>query len=115
MIKPFAIALAGILGASGVAAAAAASHAGAQLMQSYSLIALTHAPALLVLALIALPRVFTVALLTLSAGTILFCADIAVRYGFGHALFPMSAPIGGMLMIAGWLILGFGAIAIARR
>ena len=84
-------------------------------MQSYSLVALTHAPALLALALIARPPIFTVALVTLSSGTILFCADIAVRYGFGHALFPMSAPIGGMLMIAGWLILGFGAIAIARR
>jgi uncharacterized membrane protein YgdD (TMEM256/DUF423 family) len=33
----------------------------------------------------------------------LFSADLALRTFAGTALFPMAAPIGGMMMIASWL------------
>lgn len=114
MLKTFAIALAGILGASGVAAAAAASHAGTPLLGSYSLIALTHAPVILLLAIIDLHRIFFLALAFLGGGATLFCADIATRSVLGHGLFPLSAPLGGIAMIIGWLLVAAGA-CVHRR
>jgi len=103
-LQRLAIALAGLLGASGVAAAAASSHAGAALLGPYSLIALTHAPALLALALAPLPRIFSIALAVLMAGVTIFCTDLATRYLWGASPLPLLAPVGGMTMIAGWLL-----------
>jgi CheY-like chemotaxis protein len=34
---------------------------------------------------------------------VLFCGDFALRALAGRALFPMAAPAGGILLIAGWL------------
>ena len=68
------IAVAGILGAGGIAAAAAGSHAGdAALLGPLSLIALTQAPAVLVLALLTRPRpLLKVGGLVIGAGALLF-------------------------------------------
>ena len=104
------IVLAGLLGASGVAAAAASSHAGAALLGPYSLIALSHAPAILGLALTPLPRIFNWALIGLMIGAGLFCADLALRYFAGASPLPLLAPIGGMTLIAGWLLLLIGGV-----
>ena len=51
----------------------------------------------------------------LSLGTILFAADLVCRHYTSNALFPMSAPIGGLIMMAGWLAIAFGAIFREKR
>tara|TARA_R100000365_G_C2741098_1_gene69801 strand:- start:824 stop:1177 length:354 start_codon:yes stop_codon:yes gene_type:complete len=104
-LERIAIAFSGLLGASGVAAAAASSHAGAALLGPYSLIALSHAPAILALALARLPRIFNWALIALMAGAGLFCTDLALRYLAGGSPLPLLAPAGGMALILGWLLL----------
>ncbi|AEQ52199.1 DUF423 domain-containing protein [Pelagibacterium halotolerans] len=109
-LERLAIVLAGLLGASGIAAAAASSHAGAALLGPYSLIALTHAPAILALALVPLPRIFNLALIGLMIGAGLFCADLALRYFAGASPLPLLAPLGGMTLIAGWLLVLLGGV-----
>lgn len=104
-LERIAIVLSGLLGASGVAAAAASSHAGAALLGPYALIALTHAPAILALALARLPRIFAYALAALMAGAALFCADLAARQLLGASPLPLMAPLGGMAMILGWALI----------
>ena len=78
--------------------------AGAALLGPLSLITLTHAPALLALSLTphGHGRVHGIALGLLGLGALLFCSDLAARHFLSTGLFPMSAPLGGVLMIAGW-------------
>ena len=85
------IAVAGILGAGGIAAAAAASHAGdAALLGPLSLIALTQAPAVLVLALLTRPRpLLKVGGLVIGAGALLFSADLACAISTVPGSFPI--------------------------
>jgi uncharacterized membrane protein YgdD (TMEM256/DUF423 family) len=40
----------------------------------------------------------------------LFSGDIAARVLMGGRLFPMAAPIGGSLLILGWLVVGLSAV-----
>lgn len=111
-----AIAVAGILGAVGVAAAAAASHEGGDpFLTPLALIALTQAPAVLALGLYAGGRTFRLAAAVIGLGALVFCADLAMRHFTGNRLFPMSAPIGGTAMIAGWLIVVLAAVVARRR
>lgn len=110
-----AIVIAGLLGATGVAAAAASSHAGAALLGPYSLIALTHAPALLALALAPLPKLFKAALAVIALGATVFCFDLGVRYLFGSPPVRILAPIGGVSLIAGWLLVGIAGLSSIRR
>ena len=106
------LAAAGILGAVGIAAAAGASHGGdAPLLAAAALIALSQAPAVLALALFAGPGRFIAASATLIAcGALLFVADLAARHFLGDRLFPLSAPLGGLTMIGGWLLLVAAAL-----
>ena len=113
-LERIAVALAGLLGATGVAAAAASSHAGAALLGPYALIALTHAPAILVFALAPLPRLFKIAMVVLTAGAVLFCADLAIRYALGVSPLRLMAPLGGLALIAGWLLVIAGGL-VGRR
>jgi uncharacterized membrane protein YgdD (TMEM256/DUF423 family) len=115
------IVLAGLMGAGGVALAAAAAHAapGAGL-DSAAYMLLFHAAALLggtaLMQQGLLWRPLT--LLVLAAwvlGCALFAGDIAMRAFAGHRLFPMAAPSGGMILIAAWLALAAAAIAAASR
>ena len=115
VLDRIAIAIAGILGATGVAAAAASSHAGAALLGPYSLIALTHAPALLALALAPLPRLFKAALAVIALGATVFCIDLGVRYLFGSPPVRMLAPIGGVSLVAGWLLVSIAVLSGIRR
>jgi uncharacterized membrane protein YgdD (TMEM256/DUF423 family) len=103
-------ALAGLLGAMGVGVAAAARHlGGGQLLETAATFLMIHSAA--VLAIVALAQrasrrstaVYVIAGLLLIAGMVLFCGDFALRALAGCALFPMAAPIGGILLIAGWL------------
>jgi len=106
---------AGLLGASGVAAAAASAHGSDdRLFGAVALVALTHAAAFAAFA--ALPsggRARRAAIALIGAGAMLFCGDLALRALDGVRLFPMAAPTGGVAMIAGWL--GVAATALIRR
>src|SRR5438270_10723101 len=92
-------ALAGVLGATGIGAAAAAAHlAGGQLLDTAATFLMVHSAALLAIAAIAVranrsaATVFVGAALLLITGLILFCGDFSVRALAGHALFSMAAP-----------------------
>jgi uncharacterized membrane protein YgdD (TMEM256/DUF423 family) len=115
------IALAGLMGASGVVLLAASAHAtpGAGLDSAGHML-LFHAVAALG-GSAALPRgrVFrplgTVALAGLVAGALLFSGDLALRAFAGHRLFPMAAPTGGVILIGSWVLLSVAAaITLAR-
>ncbi|MGB3272524.1 MAG: DUF423 domain-containing protein, partial [Xanthobacteraceae bacterium] len=45
----------------------------------------------------------------LIAGATLFASELASRQFWGVSLFPMAAPTGGTLAIAGWLMLALAA------
>ncbi len=109
------IALAGLAGACGVAAAAYASHAGGALMDTASTFLMLHAPAFLALGLAgeAPGRGLRWSGLALAAGLILFCGDLAIRELAGARLMPMAAPAGGSLLILGWA--GVAVSGLLRR
>jgi uncharacterized membrane protein YgdD (TMEM256/DUF423 family) len=109
--------LAGLCGAAGVAAAAAAAHVGGPNLATAAQMLLAHAPAFLGLAAWlragdgrADPAAWGG--LVVAAGVVLFSGTLALGALAGIRLFPMSAPTGGILMIAGWLLV---AVAALRR
>jgi uncharacterized membrane protein YgdD (TMEM256/DUF423 family) len=110
------VAIGGLIGAAGVALAAAAAHGpGAGTLSSAALICLANAPALLALA--ALPpslRLMATAACVIAAGTTLFAAEIVLGAFTGQSLFPMAAPAGGLTMIGGWLIAAIGGVLPPR-
>jgi len=114
------IGLAGLMGAAGVALAAASAHgADASRLATASAMLLFHATA--ILAVIALLTrgllhggIGLVAAFGLAIGAALFAGDLTLRQYAGHALFPMAAPTGGTVMIAGWLALTLAAV-LARK
>ncbi|WP_018236466.1 DUF423 domain-containing protein [Ensifer sp. BR816] len=110
-MRGIALFIAGLMGVFGVAAAAAASHgADPRLLGGASAMCLAHAPALVALhAGWAHFRTAPLAALLLAAGTALFAGDLTMRHFAGHGLFPMSAPLGGLTMMAGWLAVAAGA------
>ena len=100
--------LAALMGASGVALAAASAHGGGnELGRTASEFLLIHAAALLGVsahARVALSARAPLAVgLLLGLGAILFAADLASRAFLGDRLFPFAAPIGGSTMILGWV------------
>jgi uncharacterized membrane protein YgdD (TMEM256/DUF423 family) len=104
--------LAGLLGAGGVAAAAASAHQGGALLQPLALVALTQAPALLAFGLSPVPSAgLRAGVLVVAAGALIFTADLAVRHLWGPHLFPYAAPVGGTAMIAGWLVIAIAGLA----
>ncbi|MBO9587563.1 DUF423 domain-containing protein [Devosia sp.] len=107
------VGVAGLLGAIGVATAAMASHGeDIRNLAAISAMALAHAPVLLVLGLMGRSWALSIASLMLTAGCIIFVADLAIRHWIGTSLFPGAAPIGGGGMILGWL--GVAAAGIFR-
>jgi uncharacterized membrane protein YgdD (TMEM256/DUF423 family) len=111
--------LAGLMGACGIVLAAAGAHTapGAGL-DSAAYMLLFHAAALLAGAALARQGLLwrPAALAALAAwivGAALFSGDIALRAFIGHRLFPMAAPSGGIILIAGWLLLAAAALAAA--
>lgn len=111
---------AGLFGALGVAAAAAAAHRAEPMLDTASAMLLAHAPALLGLAAARAAGLAPSGLLALSAALIilggaLFCGDLAARVYLGGRLFPMAAPIGGSSLILGWVVAAAaGLFAVAR-
>lgn len=117
MTRSLMVMAAGLVGTAGVLAAAGSAHAGAsQLLASAALVCLAHAPALLTLALFYTHgRLLVFAGGLLAVGTLVFAADMGVREFAGSRLLPLAAPIGGTLMIAGWLCVMAGGVASLWR
>lgn len=113
-MQRFLILAAGLVGASGVALLAAASHAGGGNLQTAASFMLFHAPALLVIGLIGSRRVLTIAGLVIFTGIMLFCGDLVLRDLAGERLFLMAAPTGGTLTIIGWLAIAASALVQTR-
>lgn len=109
--------IAGLMGAAGVALAAAGAHAGGANLATAAIFLLIHAAAITAIALQshagAGSTLFLVAASLLAAGACLFAGDLAVRVWGAARLFPMAAPAGGLGMIAGWLFLSLAAVAAA--
>lgn len=104
----------GLLGASGVALGAVAAHAlsdpaAASAVERASTFQLLHAIALLVLCQFAGLGAIVARWLML-AGIIGFSGAIYAKYLLGLAAFGAIAPIGGLLLIASWLVLGLAWI-----
>lgn len=101
--------LAGLCGALAIAAYAGAAHGGENHLGNIAPLLLGHAPAFLVLSLIVpFSRTAYLGGALLVIGLALFCGDLFTRDMTSDRLFPMAAPIGGSLMILGWL-----AVAVA--
>jgi uncharacterized membrane protein YgdD (TMEM256/DUF423 family) len=100
-------AVAALMGAAGVALAAAATHArGGELGRTAAEFLILHAAALIAVCAHARgsgarAMIFTGALLAL--GTVLFSGDLAMRAFAETRLFPFAAPIGGTSMIIAWI------------
>ncbi|MEI9422183.1 DUF423 domain-containing protein [Mesorhizobium sp. Cs1299R1N1] len=104
----------GLAGAAGVALSAAAAHHGGAFTGTAASFLLMHAPVFLAIGLIGANRWLRIASLVLLAGLLLFAGDLLARDFWGSRLFPMSAPIGGTLLIAGWLAIAISAVARPR-
>jgi uncharacterized membrane protein YgdD (TMEM256/DUF423 family) len=108
---------AGLMGAAGVALAAAAAHAapGAGL-ESAAYMLLFHAAAIVGGAALLDRDVLArwpllIALVGWVLGAALFSGDITLRAFTGNRLFAMAAPTGGIILILGWVMLSLAAIA----
>lgn len=111
--------LGGIIGATGVMLMAAAAHVDTTgLVQTAAQMLLFHAPVILLIGVLTQVRhspFLWIALLLFAAGLLLFCGDLVSRAFANRRLFPMSAPTGGTLVIAGWVALIFTALRIRAR
>ncbi|MBV1706266.1 MAG: DUF423 domain-containing protein [Hyphomicrobiales bacterium] len=104
--------IAGLVGAAGVALAARAAHGGGNVavLAIAAQFLLVHAAALLALGAWlpqAGPRragLMGIALILMALAAMLFAADLTIFGMFGHSLFPFAAPLGGLGMIAAWLL-----------
>jgi len=103
---------AGLAGAAGIAAAAASSHGGeSRNLSAIAMVCLAHGPALLALGLYGVSaRLLQAAALLLGLGTLVFSADLMVREMTGAGVLALAAPVGGMLMMLGWLAVIVAAI-----
>ena len=120
---PVLLVLAAAMGACGVGLAAVAAHGGSAAVNPSGLdgaafLLLLHATAILGAAALAGQRLLRrvpalAAMIAFAAGAALFAGDIAMRAFAGARLFPMAAPTGGMLLLAGWLILAVAAAVVA--
>lgn len=111
----FFIVVGGLAGAAGVALSAVAAHAGGGNVGTAASFLLAHAPALLAIGLIGSNRVLKAGGAILLLGLLLFCGDLLARHYAGSRLFPMAAPAGGTLLIAGWLGVAASALAGSSR
>ncbi len=110
------VVLAALAGAAGVAEAASAAHqsdepllqTSSHLLQTSSLFLLLHATAVIAIAGFAhafphKSKSMLGAASLLLLGCIVFCGDLSMRAFMVSRLFPMAAPLGGSLLIIGWL------------
>ncbi len=114
------LSLAGLMGATGVAAAAAAAHVGGGAnLETAAHFLMLNAAALAGVSAVVLQAGRARVLLQLGAsaialGTILFSGDLAARALMEVKLLGGSAPFGGSAMILGWLLVAGGALAFRK-
>jgi uncharacterized membrane protein YgdD (TMEM256/DUF423 family) len=110
-------ALAGLAGAGGVILSAVGAHVAANpLLDTASSFLLIHAIATLAVSglTVAAPQRgawFLGSAILFLLGSLLFCSDLSMRALTGGRLFPMAAPIGGTLLILGWVWVFVAALA----
>jgi uncharacterized membrane protein YgdD (TMEM256/DUF423 family) len=113
-LSPFVLA-GGLSGAAGVVLSAAAAHMGGGTVGTAASMLLMHAPAFLAIGLVAAtPKLTRIGGWVLLAGLLVFAGDLLARNYGGNRLFPMAAPLGGTLMILGWLVVA-GSAFFQRR
>ncbi len=114
-------ALAALAGGLGVAASAAAAHtSGGETLKTAAQFLLFHAPAVLALTGFAAAGLTRggptrLAAAALLVGLTLFSGDLAMRALAGQALFTMAAPAGGIVLMAGWVLVALTAILPIHR
>lgn len=110
------IVLGALAGFAGIALSAMAAHGpGGPNLDTAARFLLAHAPALLAAAALAQggavqPGLGRLAGWLLVAGLALFCGDLVMRALREAPLFPRAAPIGGVLLMAGWGMLALAAL-----
>jgi uncharacterized membrane protein YgdD (TMEM256/DUF423 family) len=115
------VGLAGLAGLAGVALSALATHAPAgPNVEIAARFLLVHAATLIGLAALLAggalpPGLGRIAGAALVLGLALFCGDLVRRAWTGSALFPMAAPAGGMLLMAGWVLIALAGFVALRR
>jgi uncharacterized membrane protein YgdD (TMEM256/DUF423 family) len=108
----------GLVGFAGVGLSARASHGGdgPQLVIAAQFL-MFHAPVFVALAAVAaqraVPAFLGASVGLLMAGLALFCGDLAMRATRAQSLFPFAAPLGGTLLMAGWLTLIVTGVRLA--
>lgn len=110
----------GVLGFCGVAVSAAASHiGGSALGQTAGTFLLIHAAAVLAIASLVELATRPVGLVSagafLTLGTGLFAGDLVLAGFWDLRPFPPAAPIGGGLLLVGWLMVAAGGAVWRRR
>lgn len=106
---------AGLAGAAGVAALAAGAHAYPGLsVDTAGQVLLMQAAALLALAnpTAGPSRLRRFSAFAMVGGMVLFSGDLIIRAIGGNHVFPMATPVGGLILIAAWLI---AALSFATR
>ncbi|RVA64882.1 DUF423 domain-containing protein, partial [Mesorhizobium sp. M7A.F.Ca.CA.001.08.1.1] len=93
---------------------AAAAHLGGAFVGTAASFLLMHAPVFLAAGLLGVNWILRIGSLILLVGLLLFCGDLLARDFIGSRLFPLSAPIGGTLLIAGWLAIAASALVRVR-
>lgn len=110
---------AGLLGTAGILVSAAAAHlGGTSVATTGGLFLLLHAAAVLGLAPLAGHADggrYVMAGLLLVVGAACFSGDLALAGLYGWRPLPLAAPIGGLLLIAGWLVIPLAALIDAVR
>lgn len=104
--------LGALFGALGVITAARGAHGADANLSIAANFLLVHAPILLLVPVVTQTAIGRAAGWVLAGGVLLFGGDLAWRSTTGAGVFPMAAPIGGGLMVIGWLALG---VALALR
>ena len=98
-------ALSGLMGAGGIALSAYAAHAdNSPNLVTAAQFLLIHAAAVAALSLTPPRAMVLVAASLLALGALLFCGALCLRVFATRSLFYMAAPLGGMVMIGGWLV-----------
>lgn len=109
------IAAGGLCGALGVAFSAMAAHRGGAFTGTAASFLLMHAPVFLAVGLVGGNRILRAGGLVLLVGLVVFSGDLLARDLLGSRLFPFAAPVGGTLLMVGWLAIAASALMPPRR
>ncbi len=113
------IGLAALSGAAGIMESAASAHTISDpLLKTSANMLIVNAASVIAISGYASSRLQRWALFgaaTLLAGSLLFCGELSTHVFLGQRSFALAAPIGGTLMIAGWVIAAASAFTSAFR